>query len=222
MPTAERVARNKTIWLSKPPSFDRMKATTTMKDAKSSSPVDVSSESFTTVPPSSLSDHCSTTASESCEEEQRLFPWSLEEMKASLGEGPMRFAPNLAQHLAAASTTTTTTAITPSTSDTESSCSSESATNSSSSSSGSGTSSSQQSPREKKGCENLKTQWQASNPDVPFSYDMYLRLQNEKLAVAHSRGTAVAAGAAVPDFYTPFGLSIEELEPQLLTEVGSC
>jgi hypothetical protein len=146
----------------------------------------------------SVSDHFSTTASES----EDLLPYSMEEMKASLGEGPMRFAPKISHH-----TTTTTVSTTTTTSD-KASCSSASETHDNSSAGNPSKYS-----REKKCCEHLKRQWEASNPEIPFSYEMYLRLQCEKLAIAESRGVPS------PD-YTPFGLSIEELEPQLLTEVS--
>jgi hypothetical protein len=113
----------------------------------------------------------------------------IDNMIASLGDGPMRFSPKpqgkYQQHC-----------------------------DSNDSSSASCSERSQISSREKKCCEHLKKQWESTNPEVPFSYEMYLRLQNEKRLIAANRGDEE------PE-YVPFGLSIEELEPQLLTEVRS-
>ncbi|KAL3911897.1 MAG: hypothetical protein SGILL_007101 [Bacillariaceae sp.] len=135
------------------------------------------------------SDHCSTSASDS----EEPFPFSRQEMAASLGEGPMRFAPKQVEGPGSASFTASTSCSTAA-----------SEIHDSSSAAGSGSSASPSS-REKQCCQNLKRQWEASNSEVPFSYEMYLR-------------TIEKPGGPSPE-YTPFGLSIEELEPQLLTEV---
>jgi hypothetical protein len=120
---------------------------------------------------------------------EQEFPVSYDEMIASLGDGPMRFSPrprSMNQHL------------------------SDNNDNSSSSYS----ERSQVSSRQKKRCEHLKKQWESTNPEVPFSYEMYLRLQNETHFIAANR-------LYEEPEYVPFGLSIEELEPQLLTGVRS-
>lgn len=131
------------------------------------------------------------------------FPWSWEEMKETLGDGPMRFAPKLPQET----------------------ISSKSDQDSITSVSSTSYYSACRSPpqREKRCCEHLKKQWEATNPHVPFSYEMYLRLQNEKQHHHHALATTTNRGfeeqQQQPE-YVPFGLSIEELEPQLLTEVS--
>ena len=140
------------------------------------------------LPLSSSSDHCSTTSVS-----EELFPF-WQEMAVSLGEGPMRFAP---KHLGDREST-----------EPAESCSTTTASETHDSSSASSSSSpSSQSSRERQCCQNLKRQWEASNSEVPISYELYLR-------------TVESREGPSPE-YTPFGLSIEELEPQLLTEVGS-
>ena len=158
-----------------------------MKDA-AKSPRDVAIES-SVIP---TSDHCSTTASDS----EELFPFSMQEMASTLGKGPMRFAPKHSEDPVPdqASTTSTT-------------CSTTTASHGNDASSSDDCSATVQSNREKTCCRNLKRQWEASNSEVPISYEMYLRTIENK-------------GDQSPE-YIPFGLSIDELEQQLLTEVST-
>ena len=156
-----------------------------MKDA-AKSPRGMAIESSVT--PSS--DHCSTTASDS----EELFPFSMQEMASTLGKGPMRFAPKHSEDPVPDQASTIST-----------SCSTTSDANDASSSDD--CSATVQSSREKTCCRNLKRQWEASNSEVPITYEMYLRTIENK-------------GDQSPE-YIPFGLSIDELEQQLLTEVST-
>jgi hypothetical protein len=117
---------------------------------------------------------------------EKQLSLSYDDMMRSLGDGPMRFSPK------------------PQGRNQHSDC------NDNSSSSYS--ENSQISSKEKKRCKHLKKHWESTNPEVPFSYEMYLKLQNE------NNLDAVNRGYDEPE-YVPFGLSIEELEPQLLTVV---
>jgi hypothetical protein len=120
---------------------------------------------------------------------EKEFPWLSDDLNSGLGDGPMRFSPNPQLK-------------------------NQKQRNSNDYSSSSCSERSHISSGEKKCCEHLKKRWELANPEVPFSYEMYLRLQNEKRCIAATRGHEE------PE-YVPFGLSIEELEPQLLTGVRS-